>query len=138
MPWKTVSLCKLRQRLLEAILAREHTVKNLCIRFGVSRKTAYKWLNRFRRQGLAGLGDQSRRPRRLPTHLPVRWLKRVEQERRRRPHWGAKKIRQQLRRQYPRQRLPCARTIHRWLWRGGWMRPRPKRADVVRLSRIQA
>jgi putative transposase len=128
MPWKTVSLLRARQRLIEAVLARRHPLHYLCRRFGISRQTAYKWLARFRRRGLAGLHDRSRRPRRSPTSLPAHWLKIIGRCRRLRPHWGAKKIRQQLRQTYRRRRVPCARTIHRWLHRSGWVQPRARRA----------
>ena len=128
MPWKTVTLLKARQRLAEAVLARRHPVQELASRFGVSRQTAYKWVERFRQRGLQGLRDQSRRPRRSPHRLPARWLQAIQRVRRARPHWGAKKIRQHLRRKCPRQRVPCGRTIQRWLKRLGWVRPRPRRA----------
>lgn len=127
MPWKTVSLLKVRQRLVEAVLARRQTLQNLCRRFGVSRKTAYKWLARFRRRGLPGLRDHSRRPRGSPTRLSAHWGPAITRCRRRRPHWGAKKIHQQLRQKYPRRRVPCARTIQRWLKRTGWVGPRTHR-----------
>lgn len=128
MPWKTVSLLKVRQRLVEAVLVRRHPVRKLCAQFGVSPQTAYKWLHRFRQRGLQGLRDQSRRPRRSPNRLPGHWVQVIQQTRHARPHWGAKKIHHRLRQQYPRRALPCVRTIHRWLERTGWIGPRPKRA----------
>ena len=48
--------------------------------------------------------------------------------RRRRPHWGAKKIRHRLRQIFPRHRVPCVRSIHRCLQRAGRVRPHPRRA----------
>jgi hypothetical protein len=39
------------------------SVSELCTEYGISRKTAYKWINRFIRRGPAGLEDRSRRPR---------------------------------------------------------------------------
>jgi putative transposase len=128
MPWKTISLLKMRQRLIEAVLARHQTIQMLSSRFGISRKTAYKWLNRFRQRGLPGLRDQSRRPRGSPKRLPLFWLRAIQRVRRARPHWGGKKIHHQLRRKYPRRRLPCVRSLQRWLQRQGWVRPHPKRA----------
>jgi transposase InsO family protein len=128
MPWKTVSLLKARQHLVEAVLARRQTLPEICRRFGISRKSAYKWLARFRQRGLPGLRDQSRRPCRSPGRLSRAWIQLIEQWRRRRPHWGAKKIHQQLRRKHPRRRVPCARTIQRWLKRKGWVGPRMRRA----------
>ena len=127
MPWKTVSLLKVRQRLVEAVLAHRQPLQKICRRFGISRKTAYKWLVRFRRRGLPGLRDQSRRPRRSPTRLSSPWVKAISQWRRRRPHWGAKKIHHRLRQKYPRRGVPCVCTIQRWLKRTGWIRPRRAR-----------
>jgi putative transposase len=128
MPWKTVTLFKVRERFIETILAGHHSIQDVCARFGISRKTGYKWFKRFRRCGVVGLRDQSRRPRRSPNQLAQRWAQRILQIRRRRPHWGAKKIHHWLRREHPRRVLPCVRTIQRWLRRCGSVRSRPKRA----------
>jgi putative transposase len=130
MPWKTVSLLKARQRLVEAVLSRRKTVQDLGRQFGVSRKTAYKWLQRFRVSGIKGLQDRSRRPARSPRKLSAFWVRQIADWRRRRPHWGAKKLRQQLRRQQPRRAAPSARTIQRWLKALGWVRPRPARTPA--------
>ncbi len=55
---------------------------------GVSRQTAYKWLNRFEEDGQAGLRDRSSRPRRIPIQTSRQTLRRMEQLRRRRkPAW---------------------------------------------------
>jgi len=128
MPWKTVSLLKVRQHLVEAVLARRQSLQVICHRFGVSRKTAYKWLARFRARGVRGLRDQSRRPRRSPTRLSIDWIHAIDQWRRRRPHWGAKKIHYHLRRTQRRRKPPCVCTIQRWLKRQGWVRPKSRRA----------
>lgn len=128
MPWKIISLARARQKLVEAILARHHPIQTLARRFGVSRKTAYKWLNRFRRQGQAGLGDRSRQPGASPQRLSATWVRRILHGRRHRPHWGAKKIRQRLRQHFPRSRLPCVRSIHRCLQRHHKVRRRCRRA----------
>jgi len=128
MPWKITSLLRVRQRLVEAALARRKPLKELCRAFGISRQTAYKWLSRFGAQGRAGLQNLSQRPHRSPQRLAAQWVKEITHWRRWRPHWGAKKIHRQLRRQHPRARVPCARTIQRWLRRLGYVRPRPRRA----------
>jgi len=44
----------------------------LCREFGVSRKTGYKILTRYKEIGLEGLTDRSRRPYRPPNHFPFR------------------------------------------------------------------
>lgn len=128
MPWKIVSLARARQQLVELMLARRQTLQVLCRRFSVSRKTAYKWLARFRRRGPAGFADCSRRPRRSPRRLSAPWAKAIKHWRKRRPHWGAKKIYGRLRRDWPRRRVPCVRSIHRCLQRLGRVRPPVQRA----------
>jgi len=40
---------------------------------GVSVRTAYKWLARYREEGPTGLKDRSSRPRRMPTRTPEEW-----------------------------------------------------------------
>jgi putative transposase len=128
MPWKTVSLVKARQHLVEAVLARRQTLQAICRRSDISRKTAYKWLARYRQRGLNGLRNQSRRPRHSPTRVSVHWLRAISRWRRRCPHWGAKKIHHQLRRENPRRKVPCVSTLQRWLKRQGWVRPKARRA----------
>ena len=66
MPWKTETQMEQRQQL--AILAKtgEFTVTELSRRFGVSRKTVHKWIDRFEREGLGGLADRHRAPRNSP------------------------------------------------------------------------
>ena len=39
-----------------------HTVSIICSRYGLSRKTYYKWNNRYKQKGIDGLSDASRRP----------------------------------------------------------------------------
>lgn len=55
---------------------------------GISRRTAYKWLARFKAEGFAGLQDRSCRPHRSPRACPAEEIKRFEQHRRQRmPLW---------------------------------------------------
>ena len=60
MPWKDLSLVQQRKAFIDEYLEQLDSVSELCRRFSVSRKTAYKWIDRF----LAGceLTDRSRRP----------------------------------------------------------------------------
>ena len=68
MPWKEVSLMSQREEFV-AIAGKEGSnVSELCRRYGISRKTGYKWLNRYEREGREGLGDRSRKP----DHSPLR------------------------------------------------------------------
>jgi transposase InsO family protein len=57
---------------------------------GVSRQTAYKWLRRFRDEGVDGLEDRSSRPRRIESTSPELVAAIVELRRGRR--WGPHRI----------------------------------------------
>ncbi len=41
------------------------TISNICKRYGVSRKTYYKWNNRYKQNGIGGLLDVSKRPHKI-------------------------------------------------------------------------
>lgn len=70
--------------------------KAACERFGISRKTGYKWLSRFRSEGAAGLLDRSRRPQESPGQVPLKVERKVLELRREHPCWGGRKLRQRL------------------------------------------
>lgn len=127
MPWKTRSLWEARRRFVQAALRGLDSIAQLCRQAGISQKTGFKWLVRFRTEGGRGLRDRSRRPHHSPRRTPARWLHAVRQVRRQHPTWGGKKIYAWLRRQHPRARLPKPRTLTQWLRRWG-LRRRPRRA----------
>ena len=62
MPWQEVSTMSLRQEFITMVQRGTVRVSELCRRYGVSRKTGYKWLQRYRDEGTAGLTDRSRPP----------------------------------------------------------------------------
>jgi transposase len=68
MPWKET--CAMNERLGFVIEVErgERTLSELCRVFGISRKTGYKWLERYRELGEAGL--ESVRARRITIPTP--------------------------------------------------------------------
>ena len=74
MPWKVKDVMSLRMEFVSFAKAPGAKISQLCRRFGISRKTGYKWLRRFDARGIAGLVDESRRPR----HSPLRSPKKLE------------------------------------------------------------
>jgi len=119
MPWKNRSKVEQRFDLVRRMAAGKNSVSELCRHFRISRQTAYKWRARFRLRRLSGLADQSRRPLSLARQTSARWLRRVRQFRRRRPTWGARKLRHVLADRFGQQGLPATATISRWLKRWG-------------------
>jgi len=99
----------------------------LCRRFGVSRKTGYKILDRYNSCGLEGLTDRSRRPYRHANQLPVQIETLIVRSKQERPHWGAPKIRERLARLYPDVHTPAISTVHAVLDRHGLVKRRGRR-----------
>jgi putative transposase len=127
MPWKNRSKEEQRLDLVRQMAVGAHAVGELCRRFGVTRQTAYKWRQRYRQKRLRGLHDQSRRPLYLAAQTSVEWLRRLRRLRRRRPTWGARKLRHVLAERFGKKRVPSLATISRWLKRWGLSRGRRRR-----------
>jgi len=68
------------------------SVTELCDLYGIARKTAYKWIERYLRQGPAGLEERSRRPQVSPNRTPDEVSEALLEARRRHPSWGGKKL----------------------------------------------
>jgi putative transposase len=125
MPWKNTSITGQRWQLIQALLRSERSVSAWCRTFGISRKTAYKWLYRFTEGGRRDLSNRSRRPHRVPLRMRRKWTERIARMRQRHRHWGAKKIQACLLRQYG--QAPATATVGRWLKRMRLTTPRRRR-----------
>ena len=96
MPWHEVSAMSLRLEFVTLAAADGANVRQLCRRFGISPKTGYKWLARYRAGGAAGLADRSRRPAATPGATPAAVERAVLDLRDRHPAWGGRKLRRRL------------------------------------------
>ena len=93
---------------------------DLCEAFGISRKTGYKFFNRYKEQGLEALSDRSRRPVRYANQLPFQIESLIVTIKREKPHWGARKIRELVvKRLSGDVRVPAKSTVHAVLDRHG-------------------
>ncbi len=71
MPWKETDVRQERISFVVAALAGRETMAQLCRSYGISRKTGYKWLARYREVGDLGLLEEhSRRPHSSPRRVP--------------------------------------------------------------------
>ncbi len=103
----------------------------LCEQTGISRKTGYKWLQRYRAQGWSGLEVRSRRPRSNARQVRPGMAQRVRKVREEHPQWGPKKIRALLLKTSG--VVPAASTIGDILKRAGMVQPRgARRRSTVR------
>ena len=113
-------------------------MSGLCEEFGVSRKTGYKILERYRDCGVEGLTDRSRRPYRHANQLPVQIETLIVRLKRERPAWGAPKIRERLSRLYPDVHRPAISTVHAVLDRHGLVKRRKGRRNRARGPALSA
>lgn len=129
MPWQESSIVSERQEFIDLYLRGEHSVSELCRRFAISRKTAYKWLRRFF-EGCE-LVDRSRRPHSSP-HAVAAWLEEaIVAARKQRPHWGPKKLHAVLLRANPGAQLPSISTFASIFKRNGLIRPRRRKRSTL-------
>jgi transposase InsO family protein len=86
----------IRYEFVQRALQAGANVSKLCREYHISRKTGYKWLKRYERDGVAGLEDQSRRPKRSPRQVSATQEARIVAERQAHPTWGGRKLRARL------------------------------------------
>ena len=103
------------------------TMKGLCEHFGVSRKTGYKWVNRYRDGDLESLADRSRAPQTCPHKTPAEIEREIVRVKRKHSRWGPKKIIDELKRTQPEKRWPAVSTAGGILDRAGLVRKRKRR-----------
>lgn len=135
MPWKETCVMDERLQFIAVYLKGELPMSALCEQFGISRKTGYKWVERYQADPSAGLMDRSRAPHSSPWAIPDEIAGMLVGLRRRRPFWGPRKLRAVLERDYPALNWPAASTIGDLLRREGLSIPQRRRRAVVPPSR---
>ena len=114
MPWECKTVEEQRREFAEA--AKE--TKNfsaLCREFDITRKTGYKWVERYKEN--ADLSDKSRKPFTIANRTPIETEERIVVLRAENPGWGAKKLKEVLERQG--HEIPCVKTVNNILNRYG-------------------
>jgi transposase InsO family protein len=106
------------------------SITELCDLYGISRKTAYKWIDRYLRQGPAGLEERSRRPQCSPNRTPDEITQALLQARQRHPSWGGKKLLTIVHKRHPHWDLPHRSTVCDILSRHGMVAKKRKRRRI--------
>ena len=117
MPWKEASVISLRKEFIDFV-NNEGNISRLSERFGISRQTGYKWIQRYLTEGEVGLQDRSRRPAGCPGKVSEGTENAVITIRVEHPRWGGRKIRRRLQTLGMRA-VPAASTITSILKRHG-------------------
>jgi putative transposase len=93
MPWKKNG--PMEQRIEFGLKAmRTLNFRALCQEYGISAKTGYKWKERFLREGVAGMAEESRRPKSSPEQLAEEKVCEIVRLKLAHTTWGPRKIRE--------------------------------------------
>ncbi len=110
MPWKECDMYSERMKFVSLAMEPDVNMSQLCRVFGISRRSGYKWLDRYREGGESALLDKSRRPHGSPSRTNAEMEEKVMAVRAAHPCWGGRKIRAFLSRKGERE-IPAPSTI---------------------------
>jgi putative transposase len=130
MPWEVSDVVKQRARFVQEWESEDWSLAELCREYGISRRTGYKWINRYEGSGMEGLQDASRAARGHPNQTSQRMVDRILEVRGKHAWWGARKIRAVLARELGAagaERVPATSTIGVILRQYGLTASRKKR-----------
>lgn len=101
MPWRETSPMDQRKQFVREARRAHDDMTALCARYGISRKTGYKWVARYEEGGVAALEELSRRPHRSPQATEDAVVAAILTVRGHHPTWGGKKLAATLARRWP-------------------------------------
>jgi putative transposase len=116
-------------RFIVACRESDETLTGLCRQYGISRKSGYKWLERYDKLGVDGLEDQPTTPRHHPWTTPDDVVDAIIATRKAHSTWGPKKLRAWLVARDPR-KWPSPSVIGGLLKKHGLVRPPRRRPRV--------
>jgi transposase InsO family protein len=123
MSWDIQDIIGRRHEFVTLALAGGVSMVELCRRFGISRKTGYKWRGRFVAEGAPAMIDRPQDRRRAGQQTAARTEAKVLALRRRHPTWGPRKLhRRLLDLGHDAGTLPAVSTFGRILRRAGCIR----------------
>lgn len=92
MPWLEAAPVEQRLQFIADYQEGFYSMSELCARYGISRKTGYKWLERFADGGRRGLTDRSRAPHTCPHRISDVVAEHLCEARKKHPDWGPAKL----------------------------------------------
>jgi putative transposase len=128
MPWRETWPMDQRLEFIREYETELFSMTELAAQYRISRKTAYKWLERYDAGGALGLCDHSRRPHHSPHATDPALVEAILAGRRRHPRWGPKKLLAVAQRREPDLTWPARSTIAALLNRRGLITPRRRSA----------
>jgi len=132
MPWQETRPMDQRLQFVADHQRALYDMTALCARYGVSRRTGYKWLARYAAEGPRGLEDRTHAPHRCPHRIAAELAALLLATRRAHPTWGPAKVVQYLAPRHPAvDTWPAVSTVADLLARHGLVAKRRRRRPLV-------
>lgn len=112
MGWENFKVEEQRLQVIEAYINNEASMTEICERYGISTKTAYKWYKRYLEFGREGLYDLSKAPHNPYSLFTEDQIERAVDLKRKRLRWGPKKILIELKKYYPNEEWPSPTRLY--------------------------
>ncbi|MFZ0034318.1 MAG: integrase core domain-containing protein [Sedimentisphaerales bacterium] len=112
MAWENFKVEQQRLQMVLAYMKKEFSMTDLCKKYGVSRKTGYKWHQRFLEHGVEGLKDLSKAPHSPNHHYTNAHIDKAIDFKLKKRNWGPKKILVKLKEEYPEEIWPSPTRLY--------------------------
>ena len=112
MAWELSKVEDQRSKLIDSYMSGNRTMTELCDYFGISRKTAYKWVERYNKYGIEGLKDQSKAPHKPHCLYKEEDIRQAIDLKLSKIKRGPKKILEMLRKKYPKKNWPSPTRLY--------------------------
>jgi putative transposase len=130
MPWKMEKPMDQKVKMISNWLEDNCDITELSIKFGVSRKTVYKWINRYLNEGIEGLVNRSRASYTHPNITELNKIDRIVEYKLKHKTWGPRKIVNCLEKKYPEEIWPSVSTTGDWLKKKDLVKSRKRKKHV--------
>ena len=130
MSWKESCVMSERVKFILACQEDVESFSQTCLRFGISRRVGYKWVNRFKEAGFEGLKERSRAPINSHNKISEELSSMILEARCNHMTWGPRKIIAWLQQEHPEYNWPASSTAGELLKKNGLVSPRKKRKRV--------
>lgn len=130
MPWEQTSAMDQRVKFIADCLSGRYSKSELCRAYGISRPTAYKWIERYHEHQAKGLEELSRAPHDHPNQTAEEVREMIVETKLYRQSWGPKKVVDYLRENGPQLTWPADSTAGEILKRAGLVKRRVRHHHV--------
>jgi putative transposase len=127
MAWGVAKVEDKRKQFILECQQKSISVSDLCSIYKISRTTAYKWLDRFHKEGESGLFDKSRARKTQAHQTSSEIVDTIVELKVKYPKWGAKKLKPVLETKFPDFAWPSLSTFNDILNKNGLVVPRKLR-----------